>query len=84
MSGTTVESTEHFIIFQTKNLNSDDQSFHTTHEQVTEYNDNPVRITLFDTGKHQYNFHHCSMTDSESTDTDKGQGVGEVAEQCLK
>ena len=42
-SASFIEPAEHLIVFQTEYLNSDDQTFHTADEQVSEDHNDPVR-----------------------------------------
>ncbi len=44
---TFVETAEHFIIFQTKHLNTYDQALHTTYKKVSENDYDPVRVSAF-------------------------------------
>ena len=70
-----VETAEHLIIFQTKYLNTYDQSFESAYEQVAEDYSEPVRISAFSAGQLKYYFHDSGMADSKCTDTDKGNSV---------
>ena len=44
MSASLVEAAEHLVVFQTENLDSDDQALESTHEQVARDYADPVRI----------------------------------------
>ena len=55
-SASFVETAEHLIIFQTKYLNTYDQSFESAYEQVAEDYSEPVRISAFSAGQLKYYF----------------------------
>ena len=80
-----VETAEHLVIFQTQYLDADDQSFKSAHEQVPEdHARSSSGGPLSAPAKHQDHFHDGRVADSESADTDKGDGVGKVAQQSLE
>ena len=61
-----VETAEHFIIFQTEDLDSNDQSFESTDEQVAESNTIQFGMPAFCTGQLQYHFHDGCMADGNA------------------
>ena len=84
-SVTCIETAEDLVVFQTKNLDTYDQTFHGTHEDVSKNDYDPVRVAAIGSaGKHQYNFHHSCVADCKCADTQERKCVGKVAEQNLK
>ena len=77
-SGSTIETAEYLVIFQTKYLDTNDQALHSQTNRFPKIITSQLRTACFCTCQHQDNTHHGSMADSESTDTDKGQGIGEI------
>ena len=72
----TVETAEHFVIFQTEYLDADDQSFKSADEQIAENNTDPVRMSALCTCQLQYHFHDGCMADGKCTDTHIRNGIG--------
>ena len=84
-SVTCIETAEDLVVFQTKNLDTYDQTFHGTYEDVSENDYDPVRAAAIGSaGKHQYNFHHSCVADCKCADTQERKCVGKVAEQNFK
>ena len=78
---TLVEAAEHFIVFQTKDLDTYDQTLHTAYKKVSQNYYYPVQVATFKAGKHEHNLHHSCMADCEGSDTDKGKSIGKIAQQ---
>ena len=52
-SVTCIETAEDLVVFQTKNLDTYDQTFHGTHEDVSKNDYDPVRVAAIGSaGKH--------------------------------
>src|SRR5699024_10880495 len=79
-----VETAEHFVIFQTQYLDTDDQSLETADEQVAEDYADPVRMAALCTCKLQHHFHNSGVADCKRSDTDEGARIGEVTQQRLE
>ena len=80
-----VETAEDLIVLQTEDLNTNDQSFHCTYEDVAEYDNNPVwAASVGSTGKHKYDLHHCCVAYGKCADTQERKCIGKVAEQHFK
>ena len=60
-------------------LDTYDQALHTTYKKVSQNYYYPVQVSAFCACKHENDFHHRCMADCESSDTDEGKGIGEVA-----
>ena len=72
MSFAFIETAEHFVVFQTKYLDTNDQTLHCTYKNVTKYDNDPVDVSGFGSGKHQDYFHHSCVADGFS---DPGSGI---------
>jgi hypothetical protein len=78
------EAAEHFIKFQSKNLNTDQQALQSHDKHVTNDYNQQVTYSAAHLGQREYDHHHTGMDKHERADTQKAHGVGCVAEKELE
>ena len=71
MAAAFVETAEHLVIFQSENLDADDESLEGTYEQVSGDHSDPVGISALRARKLEHDFHNGRVADCEGADTDE-------------